>query len=84
MKKDESAKTNPQRDKSFRLAVRMVRLNKFLPEERKAFNLSNQLLRAGTNPAAMAREAVNAESPMDFIHKPGVAQKEVAETQFWL
>ncbi len=32
----------------------------------------------------MVREAKNAESPKDFIHKLSVGQKETAETQFWL
>ena len=30
------------------------------------------------------REAANAESGSDFIHKLGVAQKETGETQYWL
>ena len=34
--------------------------------------------------SAMVREAANAESPMNFIHKLGIAQKETGETQFWL
>ena len=32
----------------------------------------------------MVREAANAESSMDFIHKLGIAQKETGETRFWL
>lgn len=32
----------------------------------------------------MVREAVNAESGIDFIHKLAVAQKEIGETQYWL
>ena len=32
----------------------------------------------------MIREASNAESAMDFIHKLGIAQKELSETQYWL
>ena len=46
--------------------------------------MSKQILRSGTNPGAMVREAANAESSMDFIHKLGIAQKETGETQFWL
>jgi four helix bundle protein len=33
---------------------------------------------------AMVREAQNAESKMDFIHKLAIAQKECDETTFWL
>lgn len=32
----------------------------------------------------MVREAANAESGSDFIHKLGIAQKELSETQYWL
>lgn len=32
----------------------------------------------------MVREAKNAESALDFIHKLGIAQKEIGETQYWL
>ncbi len=63
------------RDKSFLLAVRVVGLYRYLVEEKKEFVMSKQILRAGTNPGAMVREALNAESNLDFIHKLGVAQK---------
>ena len=72
------------RDKSFQLAVRIIRLYKYLMEEKKEYTLSKQILRAGTNPGAMVREALNAESSLDFIHKLGIAQKETGETQYWL
>ena len=42
------------------------------------------MLRSGTNPGAMIREAVNAESDLDFIHKLAIAQKETGETLYWL
>ncbi len=72
------------RDKSFQLAVRIVRLYKYLVEEKKEYALSKQILRAGTNPGAMVREALNAESSLDFVHKLGIAQKETGETHYWL
>lgn len=77
-------KSNPLREKSFQLAVRIVNLCKYLREERKEFVLSKQLLRSGTNPGAMVREAANAESSLDFIHKLAVGQKETGEAQYWL
>ena len=72
------------REKSFQLAIRIVRLCKYLREEKKEFTISKQLLRSGTNPGAMVREAANAETGLDFIHKLGVGQKEAGETQYWL
>ena len=41
-------------------------------------------MKAGTNPGAMVREAANAESGLDFIHKLAIGQKETGETQYWL
>ncbi len=72
------------RDKSFQLAVRIVRLYRYLVEEKKEYALSKQIIRSGTNPGAMVREAFNAESALDFVHKLGIAQKETGETQYWL
>lgn len=46
--------------------------------------MSKQLLRAGTAIGAMYREAEQAESRADFIHKLGIAQKECNEVIYWL
>ena len=72
------------KDKSFKFAVRIVRLYRHLVEVKKEFVLSKQLLRSGTAVGALIREAQNAESKADFIHKLGIAQKECDETIYWL
>jgi len=78
-------KTNdPIKDKSFQLAVKIVKLATYLRNEKKEYILSKQIMRSGTNPGAMVREAKNAESGMDFIHKLAIGQKETAETMYWL
>lgn len=41
-------------------------------------------MRAGTAIGAMYREAEQAESRADFIHKLGIAQKECNEVIYWL
>ena len=46
--------------------------------------MSKQLLRCGTSIGANVREAQNAESKKDFIHKMAIAQKEVDETMYFL
>lgn len=51
---------------------------------KKKFNLSNQLFRSGTSIGANVKEAQNAESKLDFIHKFKIAAKEIEETEFWL
>ena len=43
-----------------------------------------RLLRSGTSIGAMVREAEQAESRADFIHKLAIALKEANETDYWL
>ncbi len=72
------------KDKSFAFAIRIVKLYKYLCESKKEFVLSKQLLRSGTAVGALVREAQNAESKADFIHKLGIAQKECDESIYWI
>jgi len=77
-------KENVIKTKSFAFAVRIVNVYKFLISEKKEFVMSKQLLRSGTAVGALYREAEQAESKPDFIHKMGIAQKECNETIYWL
>lgn len=79
-----SEKKSIIKDKSFAFAVRAIRLFQYLTEIKKEYVLSKQLLRSGTAIGALVREAQNAESSKDFIHKLGIAQKECDETIYWL
>jgi four helix bundle protein len=72
------------RDTTFQFAVHIIRLYKYLNADKKEYILSRQVLRSGTNPGAMIRDALNAESHLEFIHKLAIAQKEIGETQYWL
>ena len=76
-------KSNIIKDKSFAFALRIVKLYKFLIEN-KEFVLSKQLLRSGTSVGAMIRESEHAESIADFIRKMAIAQKEANETDYWI
>src|SRR5271154_676299 len=71
------------KDKSFSFAIRVVRACKLLIDT-KEYILSKQLLRSGTAVGALIREAQNAESKADFIHKLGMAQKECDEAIYWI
>jgi four helix bundle protein len=77
-------KDNILKDKSFKFAVRIVNLYKYILESRKEFVLSKQILRSGTSVGAMIRESEYSESKSDFIHKLSIAQKEINETIYWL
>lgn len=81
---NQSSKKGILREKSFQLAVRIVRLCKYLRERKKEFEMSRQLFKSGTNPGAMVRESEYAQSGADFINKLEVAQKELNETRYWL
>lgn len=69
--------------KSYDFALEIVKLYKFLAEQ-KEYVLSKQMLRSGTSIGANVHEAVAAESKKDFIHKLGIAVKEARETLYWL
>lgn len=68
---------------SLEFALEIIRFSELL-EENKKFVISRQLLRAGTSIGANIREAQNAESKADFIHKMKIAAKEADETEYWL
>lgn len=71
-------------EKSFKFVVQIVKLYHFLVEDKKEFVLSKQILRSGTSVGALQREASQAESKADFVHKYAIAQKEWFETMYWL
>jgi four helix bundle protein len=83
-KKNRLVKNNVVKDKSFAFALRIVKLNRYLQGERREFVLSKQLLRSGTAIGALVREAEQAESKADFIHKMAIALKEANETDYWI
>ena len=71
-------------DKSFAFAIKAINCYKYLSKEKKEFVMSKQLLRSGTSVGANIREAQNAQSKADFIHKLSISQKECDESLYWL
>ena len=69
--------------KSFEFAKKVVQYTEKLEEDRK-YVIANQQLKSGTSIGANIKEAQNAESKADFIHKMKIAMKEADETEFWL
>ena len=70
-------------DLSFEFALEIIEFAEILEEKRK-FVVSNQILKSGTSIGANIREAQNAESKADFIHKMKIAAKEADENEYWL
>ena len=75
---------NAIEETSFRLAIRIVNLRKYLVEAKREFVLSKQLLRSGTSIGANVAEAKQAQSRSDFISKLSIALKEATETKYWI
>ena len=71
-------------DKSFKFAVRIVNLRKYLIDSKNEFVISKQLLRCGTSIGANIAEAEKAQSTADFYTKLTIALKEANETNYWL
>ena len=77
-------KENIIKNKTFSFALKIVTICRHLIKEEKEFVLSNQLMRSGTSVGALVREAEQAESKKDFIHKLSIALKEANETEYWI
>ena len=70
-------------EKSLEFALEIIEYCEGLQANKK-YVISNQLLKSGTSIGANVREAQNAESKADFIHKLKIAAKEAEETEYWL
>ena len=75
---------NVIQEKSFRFAVRIVKLCKYIQTKQNEYVLTKQLLRCGTSIGANVAESQQAQSKPDFISKLNIALKESYETDYWL
>lgn len=78
------AEENVIKDKSKSFALRIIKLYKYLCDEKHEYVLSKQILRSGTSIGANVREAQRGQSKPDFYAKLFVALKEADETAYWL
>ena len=53
-------------DKSYKFALRIVKLNKYLVDNKKEFILSKQILKSGTSIGANVEEAIGGVSKKIF------------------
>ena len=72
-------KENIIKEKTFSFGKRIVKMCRYLEDEKREFVLSKQIKRSGTAPGALVREAEHAESKKDFIHKLSIGLKEANE-----
>ncbi len=79
----EKYKDNIVLNLSFEFAKDIVAFSEVL-QELKKFTFANQIIRSGRSIGANIKEAQNAESKADFIHKMKIAMKEADELEYWL
>jgi four helix bundle protein len=71
-------------EKAFAFALRIVKLYKYLCEEKQEYVLSKSVLISGTHIGKHVKEALNGESRQIFTTEMAVALKKASETEYWL
>ena len=71
-------------DKAIKFALRIVKLYRYLSEEKNEYVLSKQVLLSGTHIAKFIKDATQAESEQTFSGDMQIALKKASETEFWL
>ncbi|MCE1164169.1 MAG: four helix bundle protein [Bacteroidetes bacterium] len=80
----EEIRENIVKDKSYKFALRIIKLYQFLYNQKHESVLSKQVLRSGTSIGANIEEANGAMSRKDFLNKMYIAHKESRETHYWI
>lgn len=70
-------------DKTFTFSLNIIEFSESIRDLNR-FEMASQIFRSGTSIGANIREAQNAESKADFIHKFKIAAKEADELEYWL
>ena len=68
---------------TFELALEVISFSEKIRANNR-FEMASQIFRSGTSIGANIREAQNAESKRDFIHKFKISAKEADELEYWL
>ena len=75
---------NILQEKSYKFALRIVKLSQYLNDEKHEFVLSKKILDSGTAIGVLIEEARQGENKTDFLQKYSIANKEAFKTNFWL
>lgn len=71
-------------DRTKKFALSLIKTLSGLSKTPASTILIKQVIRSGTSIGANYREACEAESAKDFVHKIKIAKKEAKETEYWL
>src|SRR5437764_557450 len=72
------------KDRTKRLALRVIALGEALPKRTAAQVMGRQLIRCGTSIGANYRAACRSRSTADMLSRLAVVEEEADETLFWL
>ncbi|MDP3795316.1 MAG: four helix bundle protein [bacterium] len=75
---------SPLDERTLLFAKRVITLAKALPVNTVNHELISQVTRSGTSVGANYREANDALSKKDFLHRLRITRKEAKETMYWL
>ncbi|MFQ5807352.1 MAG: four helix bundle protein [Phycisphaerae bacterium] len=71
-------------ERTFRFAVRILKLVRSLPFDPAGSAVARQLARSGTGVGANIEEAQGSHSKKEFIRRMNIARSEARETLYWL
>lgn len=71
-------------EKSYKFALRIVKLSQYLNDEKHEYVLSKKILDSGTAVGVLVEEAQQGIDRSDFLQKYSIANKEAFKTNFWL
>lgn len=77
-------KDNPIVSKSLAIALRIVKLARYLTDKHKEFTLSREILTSGTGVGKFVILAESGESPEAFVLNMARALQLADETEYWL
>lgn len=71
-------------EKSYKFALRIVRLYKYLCDEKREYVMSREVLRTGTKLGEHVKRSQEAASRQDFAREINTALEYASATEFWL
>lgn len=70
-------------ERTLQFSENLINLVNKLPKTSANLIIFHQIIRSGTSVGANYREACEAESAKDFVHKIRISKKEAKETTYW-
>ncbi|MEW6171048.1 MAG: four helix bundle protein [Candidatus Omnitrophota bacterium] len=72
------------RERTFKFALRIIKIVSRLPRNREGSELAKQIIRSGTSVGANIEEAMGSRTKKEFTNCMNIAKRESRETRYWL